>query len=350
MAFWGQPKKRAADVDPEAPTPAKRTALAPAPAAVSVRSAALADALRIRARQHRASTRINTAFRVFLAVPCVLYPACARAGHPQFSVSCVIVCVISAQVIDLTHAQPPASSVPAAQPKAAQAAAGGAPPLQLKQAPPAAAKKKGPAASGKQGPKEPLAGGGKERFKSVKQVSVPGAEYFDQSIGWAVLRDGRELLLGCEVWHVPAGFAHHPKTHAPTQVGKMPLSFAEWQEQFGLSRSLFDYIDENRDGEVSWQEFTSVNRVRNQLNALKAKEEALEEALDQYKPDEHAPECIAEGGQGMILVGKDLSTGDKVAIKVERVLKVRALKRESARERESERERESKRARERERE
>jgi Ca2+-binding EF-hand superfamily protein len=124
------------------------------------------------------------------------------------------------------------------------------------------------------------------------------------------------------------------------------LSFAEWQEQFGLSRSLFDYIDENRDGEVSWQEFTSVNRVRNQLNALKAKEEALEEALDQYKPDEHAPECIAEGGQGMILVGKDLSTGDKVAIKVERVLKVRALKRESARERESERE--SERARERE--
>ena len=157
-----------------------------------------------------------------LAVPGVLYPACVRAGHPQFSVSCVIVCVISAQVIDLTHAQPPASSVPAAQPKAAQAAAGGAPPLQLKQAPPAAAKKKGPAASGKKGPKEPLAGGGKERFKSVKQVSVPGAEYFDQSIGWAVLRDGRELLLGCEVWHVPAGFADHPKTHAPTQVGKMP--------------------------------------------------------------------------------------------------------------------------------
>jgi len=140
----------------------------------------------------------------------------------------VIVCVIAAQVIDLTNdgracsTQPPASSVPAAQPKPAKAAVGGAPQLQLKQAPPAAAKKKGPASSAKKGPKEPLAGGGKERFKSVTQVSVPGAEYFDQSIGWAVLRDGRELLLGCEVWHVPAGFADHPKTHAPTQIGKMP--------------------------------------------------------------------------------------------------------------------------------
>jgi len=38
MAFWGQPKKRAPDVDPEAPTPAKRTALTPAPAAASVGS------------------------------------------------------------------------------------------------------------------------------------------------------------------------------------------------------------------------------------------------------------------------------------------------------------------------
>lgn len=82
------------------------------------------------------------------------------------------------------------------------------------------------------------------------------------------------------------------------------LAYDDWREKFGLSKTLFDFIDTNCDGKVSWQEFVEVYKLRNQLHALKAKEEALKSTIEQYKPDEHAPECIAEGGQGRILVGK----------------------------------------------
>lgn len=52
--------------------------------------------------------------------------------------------------------------------------------------------------------------------------------------------------------------------------------------------------------------------------ALEMKADALRKTIEQYRPELHAPECIAEGGQGVILAGKDLATGERVAIKVER--------------------------------
>jgi len=97
------------------------------------------------------------------------------------------------------------------------------------------------------------------------------------------------------------------------------MTFEEWRKTFGLSRTLFDFIDTNGDGRVSWLEFAEANRLKNQAEALKFKEEALRNTIAQYQPDQHAPECIAEGGQGRILVGRDLSSGEKVAIKVEQV-------------------------------
>ena len=69
------------------------------------------------------------------------------------------------------------------------------------------------------------------------------------------------------------------------------------------------------DGRVTLEEFT---RLRYQLVAFQMRLEELDLAIRHYKPEEHAPECLAEGGQGMILVGKDLASGERVAIKVER--------------------------------
>lgn len=39
----------------------------------------------------------------------------------------------------------------------------------------------------------------------MRATGIPGAEYIDQSIAWATLRDGREVLLGVEAWHVDVG-------------------------------------------------------------------------------------------------------------------------------------------------
>ena len=63
----------------------------------------------------------------------------------------------------------------------------------------------------------------------------------------------------------------------------------------------------------------SIPEATNQLAAAREEEAELSSTIEQYKPDENAPECIAEGGQGSILVGKCLDSGCKVAIKVERV-------------------------------
>lgn len=67
---------------------------------------------------------------------------------------------------------------------------------------------------------------------------------------------------------------------------------------------------------------------------LKTKREVLANMIEQYEPTKHAPECIAEGGQGMILVGKDLGSGERVAIKVERVQQRGGVEVESALQRE----------------
>lgn len=68
-------------------------------------------------------------------------------------------------------------------------------------------------------PKAAKAGGGSKRAKpsdggsvptkaawaKARSVPVPEASYQDQSLAFATLRDGRELLLGEEVWELPAG-------------------------------------------------------------------------------------------------------------------------------------------------
>lgn len=168
-ALWGQPttKKRVAEVDPEAaPTPAKRSALI--------------DLTRDDCEEEKKERDDEC---------------------PETTQKCVV------PALQLKQASP-------ALPKKSVAP----PALQLKQASPALPKKIAKKADGGGG------GGRNEQYKSVTQVSVQGAEYFDQSIGWAYLRDGRELLLGCEVWQVPAAFAKHPKQNPPTRVGTMPES------------------------------------------------------------------------------------------------------------------------------
>jgi len=117
------------------------------------------------------------------------------------------------------------------------------------------------------------------------------------------------------------------------------LDFEEWLPQFSMlfasegrsaddlddkeamvnaARSMFDEADVDGNGKVSLVEFLEY-KVLTQLVALKIKAEVLRNTIQQYEPDKHASECIAVGGQGSILVGKDLATGERVAIKVEKV-------------------------------
>ena len=47
-------------------------------------------------------------------------------------------------------------------------------------------------------------------FKKLRAVPIPAAAYVDQCLAWAALRDGRELLIADEVWHVPPTFPAAP--------------------------------------------------------------------------------------------------------------------------------------------
>lgn len=47
-------------------------------------------------------------------------------------------------------------------------------------------------------------------FRTLRAVPLPEAAYVDECMTWATLRDGRELLIGAEVWHVPASFPASP--------------------------------------------------------------------------------------------------------------------------------------------
>jgi len=116
--------------------------------------------------------------------------------------------------------------------------------------------------------------------------------------------------------------------------GSEDLTYEEWKEVFGASRPLFDSIDTNSDGKVSFQEYREAQTLSKQIVGLKTKREVLANMIEQYEPTKHAPECIAEGGQGMILVGKDLGSGERVAIKVERVQQRGGVEVESALQRE----------------
>jgi len=117
------------------------------------------------------------------------------------------------------------------------------------------------------------------------------------------------------------------------------LDFEEWLTQFpalcagedcsvdeldnkeamiNAARAIFDEADTDGNGKVSLVEFLEY-KILTQLVALKTKAEVVRNTIRQYEPDKHASECIAVGGQGSILVGKDLATGERVAIKVEKV-------------------------------
>ena len=61
-----------------------------------------------------------------------------------------------------------------------------------------------------------------------------------------------------------------------------------------------------------------LTRLRHQLVAFQMHAEELRLAIQNYAPEEHAPECIAQGGEGIILMGRSLASGERVAIKVER--------------------------------
>ena len=66
-----------------------------------------------------------------------------------------------------------------------------------------------------------------DAYKKVSLVGVSGAEYFDQCIGWTVLNDGRELLLGEEAWHIPEGFSASPEQHSPVKLGDIPGGYSK---------------------------------------------------------------------------------------------------------------------------
>ena len=61
-------------------------------------------------------------------------------------------------------------------------------------------------------------GGCKAAYAKMRTMGIPDAEYFDQSIGWATLQDGRELLLGVEAWHVDVTV----KPPSFSKVGQLP--------------------------------------------------------------------------------------------------------------------------------
>jgi hypothetical protein len=122
-------------------------------------------------------------------------------------------------------APPPPPAAPAAPPPAAAVApapATAAPP----QAAPPPAKRAAPAApcaaaAPKRANTKAKAGGGassfaaaaaasKARFRSLSRTGMSTAAYVDECIEWALLRDGRELLIGAEVWHVPEAASSKP--------------------------------------------------------------------------------------------------------------------------------------------
>ena len=61
-------------------------------------------------------------------------------------------------------------------------------------------------------------------WSKVRSIPVTGAEYQDQTLLFTTLKDGRELLLGDQVWALPAGASAANPTGLKclTQVGKMP--------------------------------------------------------------------------------------------------------------------------------
>lgn len=56
-------------------------------------------------------------------------------------------------------------------------------------------------------------------------------------------------------------------------VGGSGLGYDEWHEAVGLSRTLFDYMDTDANGQVSWREFANADRLRKQFVAFKMKVE-----------------------------------------------------------------------------
>jgi hypothetical protein len=60
-------------------------------------------------------------------------------------------------------------------------------------------------------------------WAKVRTIPVPGAEYQDQTLQFTTLKDGRELLIGEEVWLLPAGATATASAglKSLTKVGKM---------------------------------------------------------------------------------------------------------------------------------
>ena len=64
---------------------------------------------------------------------------------------------------------------------------------------------------------------GSATWAKVRSIPVPGAAYQDQTLQFATLNDGRELLIGEEVWAIPPGAsgASPAALKSLEQAGKM---------------------------------------------------------------------------------------------------------------------------------
>eukprot|EP00286_Rhodomonas_abbreviata_P012532 CAMPEP_0181317636 /NCGR_PEP_ID=MMETSP1101-20121128/16578_1 /TAXON_ID=46948 /ORGANISM="Rhodomonas abbreviata, Strain Caron Lab Isolate" /LENGTH=453 /DNA_ID=CAMNT_0023425051 /DNA_START=383 /DNA_END=1744 /DNA_ORIENTATION=+ len=97
-------------------------------------------------------------------------------------------------------------------------------------------------------------------------------------------------------------------------LGKMFQKEKNLKEECERLRRMID------DSSIDVPSFEERMALRKQLVAQNLRLEVLSRTIQHYRPDEHFPECIGEGGEGLILCGKCLETGKKVAIKVEKVV------------------------------
>jgi hypothetical protein len=132
-------------------------------------------------------------------------------------------------------AAPPAAAV-APTPAAAEPAAPPPAPPPAKRAAAAAPAAAAPAKRAHTNPTKKAAAGSssssaaaKARFSKLSVSGVRGAAYVDECLEWALLRDGRELLIGAEVWHVPEDAAA-----APVKLSQM----AQGEDRFAALAGL----------------------------------------------------------------------------------------------------------------
>lgn len=88
-------------------------------------------------------------------------------------------------------------------------------------------------AGGKSGKTAAAAGASSVKlgFKKTVIHDIGGAEYFDEALTCASLRDGRDVVIGQEVWIIPENFAEDPYA---TKAGTLPARVSRFAAVPGM--------------------------------------------------------------------------------------------------------------------